>query len=86
MVFMGLGNFLIAAVVSWCIGGTAYGGKVEGGRYFVGTKKKLTEVSPAVWTYSRIHNGSNLWVTPPLVFIGACLVIRGQRRKKEFMD
>ena len=55
---------LILCVLNWiawfwgasAIGGTAFEGKVEGGKYFLGSHGKIThEVSRGVYRYSVIH-------------------------------
>lgn len=54
--------YLAAMINAWAyvltqtvIGGTAYDGKQENGRYYLGAKRRYTPVSHGVWMYSRIH-------------------------------
>jgi hypothetical protein len=83
IIFMiGWVNFAIFWIVAVCIGGDAFSGKIVDGHYFVSNHGNLTEVSPAVWQYSRIHAAS-LCVTHPVgILLGTPLIIFGQRLKK----
>jgi hypothetical protein len=64
------------------IGGDAISGKVDGGRYYVSSRGKLTEVSSSVWHYSRAHTIS-VWITHPLGIVGGGgLIALGRRLKK----
>ena len=67
--FVAFFNFLAFWFVSVSIGGDALSGKVEGGRYYVSSRGKFTEVSRGVWTYSRVHTISVL-ITHPLGILG----------------
>jgi hypothetical protein len=42
-------------VGSFFLGGDAFGGKEEGGRYYLASHGRYTEVSRGVFAYSRIH-------------------------------
>src|SRR5262245_44023683 len=57
----GLTNFALFFTVSVAIGGDAVAGRVEGGRYYVSSHGRLTEVSPEVWEFSLLHARST-WV------------------------
>ena len=57
---------VIASVV--LLGGSALGGAVEDGHYFVRHKGHRSEVSAAVWRYSLIHTLS-LFITHPAAMI-----------------
>lgn len=59
--------FFIAAVV---LGGDAINGRAEGGRCFLASHGKLTEVSREIYVYSRYH-AISLWITHPLAFLAA---------------
>jgi len=50
--FLNIGAFVITAT---CLGGDALSGRVENGRYFLAAHGRYTEVSEAVFNYSRIH-------------------------------
>jgi hypothetical protein len=50
--FLDFGAFIIAALH---FGGDAWNGHAAGGRYFLSANGRLTEVSRAVFQYSRIH-------------------------------
>jgi len=58
-------NFLTFFLIAISIGGDAVNGKVEDGKYYVVNHGKYTEVSKAVFTYSRFHVYS-IWVTHPV--------------------
>ena len=66
-------NYTIYWIVGVCLGGFADIGRVEGGRYFLGSHGRYTEVSQALFTYSRIHGYSTL-ITHALVFVSALLI------------
>jgi hypothetical protein len=53
--FAALANFLVFFAVAIYIGGDAWNGKVEEGRYYVASHGKYTEVSSEVWHYSHAH-------------------------------
>ena len=63
-------NFAIYIGVGTVIGGDAFNGKVENGHYYVMWHGKYTEVSSAVWHYSRIHTIS-IFITFFLVLLCA---------------
>jgi hypothetical protein len=48
-------NWMAWGVISIFIGGTAWHGKVEGGKYFFLNHSHYVQVSPSVFEYSRIH-------------------------------
>src|SRR5262245_61836761 len=48
---VGFANVVIFFTVSLAIGGDAVAGRIEGGRYYVSSHGRLTEVSPEVWEY-----------------------------------
>jgi|GEM_PF-2600343 hypothetical protein len=69
--FGAIANFTVFWVVGASIGGDAISGKVQGGHYYVSSHGRLTEVSPRIWHYSRIHAVS-VWITHPLGILGGC--------------
>jgi len=74
---VGIANFaLFYAAVLW-LGGDAFNGNAEGGRFLLGSHGKFVEVTRAVWIYSYAHVLAN-FVTFPLAFIAAA--ITGYRR------
>jgi hypothetical protein len=74
-------NFAVFWVVAVCIGGDAISGKAVNGHFYVSSHGKLTEVSRAVWNYSRIHTMS-IWITHPIgIFGGGGLMVYAQRKK-----
>ena len=54
-------NFLIFGALSIYLGGDASMGKVEDGRYYLGLRGHYTEVSQAVFNYSRLHGKTVSW-------------------------
>jgi hypothetical protein len=58
-------NFVAFLIGSAKLGGDAVNGKMEDGRYYVADHGKLTEVTHAAFTYSRIHCYT-LFITHPL--------------------
>jgi hypothetical protein len=54
-------------------------GKTDHGRFFLMSHGPYTEVSADLFTYSKWH-ASSLWVTHPLAFVAAYLILRGKRR------
>ena len=61
----GMLNFLAFAIVATCLGGDAVNGRSENGHYYFASHGTTTEVSEAVYNYSRIHVYS-VWITHPL--------------------
>jgi hypothetical protein len=59
---LGFANAVLFFTVSVAIGGDAAAGQVEGGRYYVASHGRPTEVSRDVWEYSRWH-ATVTWVT-----------------------
>jgi hypothetical protein len=78
-------NFLLFCAISVCIGGSAWSGKVEDGRYFLSMNGRLTEVSHGVWTYSRYHEFTMLvlWVSMFVVLGVAHVYADACRRQKQ---
>jgi len=48
-------NFLLFILFSGYLGGDAFNGYHESGRYFVRNRHKITEVSRLLWILNRIH-------------------------------
>ncbi|MCL4217532.1 MAG: hypothetical protein KJ052_11085 [Candidatus Hydrogenedentes bacterium] len=63
-------NFTAFFIVSLQLGGDAINGKIEDGHYFLASKGNYTEVSPAIFNYSRAHVYS-VFATTALLFISA---------------
>nr|WP_050780973.1 hypothetical protein [Bradyrhizobium sp. ORS 278] len=61
-------NFVAFVVGAIALGGDAISGRSGGGHYYLASHGKLTEVSAAVFTYSRWHILS-VFVTHPLAMI-----------------
>lgn len=62
-------NFASFWVIAVECGGDAINGKAEGGRYFLASHGRYTEVTKSFFEYSRIHSMS-IWVTHALAFMG----------------
>jgi len=77
--FGGLLNFIVFWHVSVAIGGDAAAGKFAGGKYFVASHGRLTEVSEATWRYSLAHARS-IWITHPLGALGLILMYVASRK------
>lgn len=61
-------NFASFVIIAQYIGGDAVNGHPSGGHYFLASHGRLTEVSRAVFEYSRWHTIS-LFVTHSLAFL-----------------
>jgi hypothetical protein len=72
-------NFLIFAVVASLHGGDAVNGKQEGGKYYVVSHGRYTEVSKTFFEYSRIHVYSVLITIPPALIGGIWYSVRKNR-------
>ena len=77
---LGIANFVVFVAISEYLGGDAINGKHEQGRYFLGGKNTYTEVSRAVWIYSKTHVIA-VWVTHILTI--AAFVFLGYLRSQE---
>lgn len=81
LVTLGVLNFLIFMTVSTMLGGSAPNGKMEGGKYFLGSHGDYTEVPQSTYEYSRLHANS-LHVTHPLIIIGGFILFRQEQKEK----
>jgi hypothetical protein len=82
-VFVSVLNFALFLAGTFCLGGNAVKGKIEGGRYYVwgyhhGTRG-YAEVSHAAFTYSKWH-GNSVIVTWPFMILAAFMFERIRRR------
>jgi hypothetical protein len=55
-IFASLLNFVVFWTAAVCIGGSAVGGKVDNGKYYLVNHRHYTEVSQAVFEYSQAHS------------------------------
>jgi hypothetical protein len=69
---LGIANGIAFFTVATAIGGNA--DRVEGGRYFVSSHGRLTEVSQAVWTYSDFH-GRITWFTSLMAAFASAVIM-----------
>ena len=83
-------NFVVFLGLAAHLGGDAVGGKIEAGRYYLwgwnahtGTKS-YTEVSAAVFEYSKMHVYS-IFITWPIMFV-ASLALRVRERPRRARD
>jgi hypothetical protein len=72
-------NMAGCAIVASLLGGDAFGGKVESGRYYLGDHDRYTEVNRALYTYSRIHMMSMIG-SLPIGLVGFALCFAAQNR------
>lgn len=80
IIAIGFVNFTCFWIADVAIGGSAANGKIEGGKLYLGSHGKYTEVSKAVFDYSRIH-GRSIWATHPAAM--GSMVLLGIRKAKE---
>jgi hypothetical protein len=78
-------NFLAFIIGAAVLGGDAVNGKSEAGRYYVANHGKLTEVSRAAFTYSRLHCHA-VWVTHPLALLCGLLLFRQKRQERQIRE
>lgn len=78
---IGLLNFAVFFLVAIWLGGDAVNGTEEGGQYYLANHGKLTEVTHALWSYSRAHVYS-VWVTHPMAMFGGFMSWRERRRSR----
>jgi len=50
-----LANWFAWGLISFCIGGTAFNGTVEGDEYFLLNHSHYNQVSQGIFEYSKIH-------------------------------
>jgi hypothetical protein len=80
-------NFFVFVGLTLHLGGDALNGKIDAGRYFLfgynahSGKKDYTEVSAAIFQYSRWHAYSVI-ITWSLMLAGSIMLRSGIRRKK----
>ena len=72
--FVSVANFLAFCAISEVIGGDAINGYAEHGRYFLRSHGRTTEVSEAVFAYSKWHAIPTLFSTK--------IVSRGRRLRR----
>lgn len=70
---LGVLNFMAFAIIALCLGGDAVNGRSENGRYFLSSHGKNTEVSEAVFNYSRMHVYS-VFITHPLAIVSGIIL------------
>jgi len=81
VIAIGILNFLAFGITATGLGGDAVNGRSENGHYYLSSHGKKTEVSEAVFNYSRIHVYS-VWITHPLAMVAGLILSRlnGQDR------
>ncbi|MDB6125218.1 MAG: hypothetical protein JWQ71_4211 [Pedosphaera sp.] len=88
LVLVGGINLFSFIIFSMVMGGHAGNGKIEDGRYYLGNHSRYTEVSASVFQYS-LWQSHCLWITQPLLFVGAYLRVayekKEQRRKRKLV-
>jgi len=73
-VAIGIINFFWVVAESMAFAGDALNGYQQDGHYFLGSHGSYTEVSRAVWEWSRVHTGS-LLITHPLAMAAMAYVL-----------
>ena len=75
LIAIGLLNW--AAYLSICsrIGGDAVNGKIDGGKYYVGSHGRYVEVSQSTYEWSRLHTYL-VWATHALQLAGMIILVR----------
>ena len=66
--FISVANFLAVCAISEVSGGDAINGYAEHGRYFLRSHGRTTEVSEAIFAYSKWH-AISVFITHALVFV-----------------
>ena len=66
---VGIAVILFFFIFSFCIGGDAYNGYQEAGKYFVASHGDVTEVSKEIWIVSKIST-ILAWISIPLTPLG----------------
>jgi hypothetical protein len=69
-------NFFVFFLTSLLIGGSGSIGKIQDGKYYVGNHGKYTEVSQAMFEFSRIHGTFSI-----IILVTALLIVLLSRRK-----
>ncbi|MDE8345125.1 MAG: hypothetical protein POH28_02950 [Acidocella sp.] len=79
IVILGVVNFAVFFIVTLRLGGYALGGGyATGGQYFLASHGHYTQVTRAVFTYSRWHNYS-LFITQPAAMLAGWQLARMRR-------
>jgi hypothetical protein len=73
-VLVGFVNFIWFFAESAAFGGDGLNGYARDGHYFLGSHGSYTEVSQALWTWSRIH-GVSVFITHPLAIAGMAFLL-----------
>ena len=80
--FINFTTFWIVAVLN---GGDAVNGGEKGGRYFLASHGRYTEVSKAFFDYSRIH-AISIWITHAAAFLGFFLFLWLKKKDPQSHD
>lgn len=89
---VGIINFLAFFIVTNVVGGDAFNGKIQEGRYFLGYRGTYTEVGRFAYNCSYVHDLS-IFITHPMAVIGLflwsmareheqCLASEEERKRK----
>jgi len=89
IIAVGLLNFASFAVSCAILGGDAVSGKIVGGRYYLGSHGRLTEVTREKFRYSQAH-AISVFITYPLAILVGIFVYRKHRtgagRKRDWIS
>lgn len=75
-------NFLVFALITGFLGGTAAAGTVRNGHYFLGEKARLVEVSRGVYWLSLVH----VWVVAVTTVAGLIAFARGRAVQQDLQS
>jgi hypothetical protein len=81
LVVIGILNFASFFIIALSLGGDAVNGKREVGKYYLCEHGHYTEVSQAVFKYSKLHVYS-VWITHPLALLGGFFLNRERKRQQ----
>lgn len=82
IVLLGLLNFFVFFCTAMYLGGDAINGHSSNGHYYLADHGHLTEVSRAVFAYSKWHVIS-VWITHPLAIVCGILLMRRHPELRE---
>jgi hypothetical protein len=75
---VGIVNFAAFFIAALYLGGDAINGKAQNGRYYLGSHGRYTEVSEAVFNFSRQH-ALSLIITHPAAMLAGFVLVRDKK-------
>ena len=82
LVWAAIANFAALFVLSLALGGDALNGTVRNGHYYLGDHGRYTEVSKAVFQFSRVQTVS-VFITHPMAIIASLSAFLRSRRQDD---